>query len=113
MRSPPDSRKPPPMPNKIAVAKPLHHAATKHNRYDAEKRDLNAAKFYKSYAWKKLRAAKYRRNPNCERCAKDGRETPTETIHHIQERLIRPDLALDMNNLESLCHSCHNREHKK
>jgi 5-methylcytosine-specific restriction endonuclease McrA len=32
-------------------------------------------------------------------------------VHHIEHLDKRPDLALDNDNLESLCADCHNREH--
>ncbi len=32
-------------------------------------------------------------------------------VHHIIPVEERPDLALDLNNLRSLCSECHNREH--
>ena len=32
-------------------------------------------------------------------------------VHHIVPRSERPDLALDLGNLRSLCSECHEKEH--
>ena len=32
-------------------------------------------------------------------------------VHHVQPLDVRPDLALDLDNLRSLCEVCHNRAH--
>ncbi|MCY8126047.1 HNH endonuclease [Bacillus spizizenii] len=34
-------------------------------------------------------------------------------VHHIEEYADNPDRGLDMDNLVSLCNSCHNKRHKK
>mgnify|MGYP001491951708 CR=1 FL=1 len=36
---------------------------------------------------------------------------PATTVHHILHVENRPDLALDDDNLLSVCAACHNREH--
>mgnify|MGYP000908217478 CR=1 FL=1 len=65
-------------------------------------------RFYKSNTWSVARRAYLREHPTCERC-----RTPTlaTVVHHRIPRLVRPDLALTMNNLEALCANCHNRAH--
>lgn len=63
--------------------------------------------FYQSPAWLKLRRLKLRSNPLCERCEEQGLTTPAKYVHHVLERKARPDLALDLENLESLCGPCH------
>ena len=37
--------------------------------------------------------------------------TPATVVHHKRYLRDRPDLALNLDNLESLCNECHYREH--
>lgn len=68
-------------------------------------------RFYNRAAWGKCRKLKLRRNPLCERCLRDeGRAIPAAHVHHVKDLADRPDLAYDLDNLESLCHPCHSRE---
>ena len=60
------------------------------------------------YAWRRLReAALIRDHYWCARC---GRR-PADTVHHIVPVTERPDLAMELNNLQSLCRQCHNQLH--
>jgi 5-methylcytosine-specific restriction enzyme A len=69
-------------------------------------------RFYGSVPWRKLRAAFLAENPLCLRCAAEGREgVPATVAHHVVERLDDPDRALDWDNLEALCASCHTNHH--
>ena len=69
-------------------------------------------KFYKSKAWKQKRAAILRRdNYQCQRCKRYGRLRQAQTVHHIKHYDEYPELALDNNNLISLCNDCHNAMH--
>ena len=73
-------------------------------RYDMKQRDS----FYASTAWKRIRkAALIRDHYLCQRC----RRRPANTVHHIQPREEYPELALVLDNLQSVCTICHNREH--
>jgi len=47
----------------------------------------------------------------CQSCKRNGRLTVANTVHHIKELKNHPELALDMDNLETICPTCHNREH--
>jgi len=69
-------------------------------------------KFYKSSAWDKKRLKILQRdNFECQICKEEGRFAPATTVHHILHLKDRPDLALDDDNLVSVCSVCHNREH--
>nr|DAZ74933.1 MAG TPA: HNH endonuclease [Caudoviricetes sp.] len=73
-------------------------------RYDQKKRDA----YYGTVAWRRLReAALIRDHYWCARC---GRR-PAGTVHHIVPVTERPDLAMELNNLQSLCRQCHNQLH--
>lgn len=71
---------------------------------------LEAWRFYASVAWRRLRGLKLSLNPLCERCEANGVTIPTDDVHHIEARTERPDLALELSNLESLCDRCHTLE---
>jgi len=77
-----------------------------------------ARKFYKSKKWRTLRAKVLERdNHECQWCKKDGKVTlrndATLEVDHIKELEKYPELALDMNNLRTLCRDCHNKRHKR
>lgn len=80
--------------------------------YDKHKRNQEARSFYKSKAWEKCRTVVLMRdNYLCQHCLKQGKITPADMVHHIEELLEHPEKALDEDNLVSLCHPCHNKEH--
>ena len=74
--------------------------------YNTRDRDREASRFYSSDRWRKLRAAKLSRNPLCEECARQSKHTPATMVDHIQP-IKQGGQALDMDNLQSLCWSCH------
>lgn len=52
----------------------------------------------------------------CERCLAHGRYTPAEIVHHkiyiTPDNIGEPSITLDWNNLEAVCRSCHEAEHR-
>ena len=69
---------------------------------------MSKTRFYNSANWKRLRALKLRANPICEMCLPD-RITLATAVDHIKAiNLGGSATALD--NLQSLCHACHNRK---
>lgn len=74
--------------------------------------------FYHSVAWKRVRALAMQRDHGmCQDCMDRLRAgygikpNRAQMVHHIIPLEERPDLALDLNNLRSLCNECHNRQH--
>lgn len=70
--------------------------------------------FYSSRPWfkvrsKVLKASGYR----CAMCGTGVAGAYAGVVDHIIPRRIRPDLALDMTNLQTLCRPCHDRIKKK
>lgn len=70
-----------------------------------------AARFYRSKAWRKCRDAYFAyRHGLCERCGAGGK-----IVHHktylSPENIDDPDVALNWDNLELVCQTCHNQEH--
>ena len=84
--------------------------------YDVELKDIlkliQTGKFYLSKEWRRIRLKALRRdNFECQECKRQGGFSKANTVHHIKHLKDRPDLALDLDNLESLCGPCHNKEH--
>lgn len=80
--------------------------------YDRYKRNKDAKRFYNSAAWKRLRLLALQRDHYlCQPCLRRGVLTPADDVHHIEPIEKAPDRALDLDNVESICDACHNREH--
>lgn len=75
-----------------------------------------AAKFYKSPAWKKCRAA-YAKSVGglCEVCLDAGIVRAGEIVHHKvhinPENISDPTVILDWSNLQLVCRDCHAKLH--
>lgn len=74
--------------------------------------------FYHTKAWKRVRALALARDGGmCQSCMEKFRSgvgirpRRAQMVHHIIPREERPDLALDLKNLQSLCNECHNKQH--
>lgn len=68
--------------------------------------------FYHSTPWLKQRRHKLMVQPLCEVCLRSGRMTTADMVHH-KEELRSPngwEKRLDLDNLESICYTCHNKE---
>ena len=83
-------------------------------------------KFYDSSDWKRLREeVKKRDNYEWQECKRKGivridtneysehakRKKIQLVVHHIKELEHHPELALEIDNLETICVDCHNKEH--
>lgn len=72
---------------------------------------MTQAEFYHGKAWRQLsKAFLMSKHYICERCGQ-----PAEIAHHKQyltaQNVTDPKIALNPENLEALCQSCHNMEH--
>ncbi|HDV6014277.1 TPA: HNH endonuclease [Staphylococcus pseudintermedius] len=82
-------------------------------------RDINDRKrFYKTSEWKGLRKQRLiKDNYECQWCKNKGKVvTNNDTrliVHHKQEVKDRPDLALDIDNLVTVCFECHEKHHDR
>lgn len=77
-----------------------------------------AKQFYSSKVWQDCRDTYSKRVGHlCEECLKKGIYTPGVIVHHIEEltplNIERPEVALNFENLELLCRSCHADQHSK
>lgn len=88
-----------------------------HIRVEQDMQRKQADPFYLSKAWRTVRAEALRRDHGmCVRCMErfmNGGEKPrlAVMVHHKKSRKEYPELELELDNLESLCDICHNREH--
>lgn len=70
-----------------------------------------ANSFYQSIEWYKARARVLARDRyQCKSCNVSVREKGNAHIDHVLSRKARPDLELDLDNLVTLCRSCHSRK---
>lgn len=74
--------------------------------------------FYNSSAWQRVRQQVLKRDNNeCVMCKVEGKVTTREhavlEIDHIEELEQHPELALDINNLRTLCSHHHNVRHNR
>lgn len=68
--------------------------------------------FYRSAVWLHKRSDILKRdNHECQKHKERGRFAPATCVHHIKHLKEFPELALNDENLISLCDICHNEEH--
>jgi len=86
----------------------------RHKQYDERQRDKQAAAFYKSVEWERARQqALIRDHGLCQDCLLEQRITPADMVHHKIPVRMNWDLRLRLDNLVSLCSSCHSKiDHK-
>ncbi|NQJ68524.1 HNH endonuclease [Streptococcus suis] len=72
-------------------------------------------KFYKSWDWQKVRQQALKRDKyRCCWCYAAGKLTTARLeVDHIETVESRPDRALDLSNLRTLCRDCHNMRHNR
>ena len=80
-------------------------------------REDKLVKFYQCKAWYGKEGirdkALERDNYECQECKRQSKVSPAQNVHHIKEVKTHPELALVLDNTESVCISCHNHEHKR
>ena len=73
-----------------------------------EENTLKKQGFYHTGAWRRLRLlALQRDNYLCQECLRKKKITKATEVHHLKPIADFPTLALDLDNLESLCWDCH------
>lgn len=76
-------------------------------------RHRESNRFYASIPWLKVRLCKLQQDPLCEPCKEKGLLVAAMVVHHKVELRDDWSVALDMDNLMSMCSSCHSRLHAK
>tara|TARA_R110002020_G_scaffold101665_2_gene239310 strand:+ start:275 stop:586 length:312 start_codon:yes stop_codon:yes gene_type:complete len=64
---------------------------------------------YRKRRWRKLRAFWIHQEPLCLHCLDEGRTTAADVVDHIVP-VKQNGKMYDINNLQSLCHSHHNKK---
>lgn len=75
----------------------------------AEKAASYAAsdKFLESYEWRRVRMVALKKyGPRCQCCGATPATGAVMNVDHIKPRRLFPELALDVDNLQLLCHVC-------
>jgi len=77
-------------------------------------------KLYNNSQWIKLSKLYRQQNPLCEECLKNDIVTPASSVHHKQSpfdgnisEVEQYRRLLNWNNLESVCHQCHQKIHEQ
>ena len=71
-------------------------------------REVDNASFYNSKRWRALRNYFIQKNPVCAQCKRDGTIKGAQCVDHIKPiSQFGMGVATDINNLQSLCNSCH------
>ncbi len=84
-----------------------HRRTDRQREYERTPERMADDRWYHRQVWKRLRAAKLNDDPLCVLCQEQGRTVVATEVDHIIDRKERPDLALDWDNLQGLCKSCH------
>ena len=90
---------------------PSHRAQANQN-YERQ-RDKSIKKKYSESAWRKLRALKLHNQPCCERCIAKGITIVATMVHHKDPVTEGGKFLPELDELESLCTPCHNKEHPR
>ena len=67
---------------------------------------------YNSHAWRKFAKHYKDKHPLCVACEKEGRVTAADVLDHIT-RVADGGAVWSTENLQSLCHPCHNSKSAK
>ena len=69
--------------------------------------DVTSAEFLSTYEWRKVRmVALTKYGPKCMCCGATPAQGAVMNVDHIKPRKLWPSLALDVSNLQILCHDC-------
>lgn len=82
-------------------------------QYDRYQRDARSTKFYNSKPWKKLRALIFQQQYGlCQSCLRQDRYVKGDVVDHKTPIKVDWDKRMDPNNLQVMCHKCHNLKTK-
>ena len=83
-------------------------------QYDRDRREEKETKFYNTNEWNRVRKVALARDYGlCQRCMNKGITRLADMVHHIEPLKENWDKRLNIDNLQSLCDSCHKIIHKE
>ncbi|MHB8276487.1 MAG: HNH endonuclease signature motif containing protein [Candidatus Humimicrobiaceae bacterium] len=65
---------------------------------------------YGNTTWRRLRRIKLSNDPLCELCLSKDIVVQASQVDHIIPVAIQPELRLSLDNLQSLCETCHSKK---
>lgn len=69
--------------------------------------DVTSVEFLKTYEWRKVRMEALKKyGAKCQCCGASPANGAVMNVDHIKPRKLFPSLALNINNLQILCHDC-------
>jgi 5-methylcytosine-specific restriction endonuclease McrA len=69
--------------------------------------DVKSVSFLETYQWRRLRMEALKKyGPKCMCCGATPKDGAVMNVDHIKPRKLFPELALDLGNLQILCHEC-------
>jgi len=69
--------------------------------------DVTTDAFLSTYEWRRVRMEALKKfGPKCQCCGATPAQGAVMNVDHIKPRKLHPHLALDVNNLQILCHEC-------
>jgi len=69
--------------------------------------DVSTTAFLSTFEWRKVRMMALKKyGPRCQCCGATPKDGAVMNVDHIKPRKLFPSLALDVNNLQILCHEC-------
>lgn len=86
------------------------HKKQEQQRYDKQRGNFRERGY--SAQWDKVRKIKLNHDPLCERCNSKGYVVLATLVHHIQS-INKGGSLLDVDNLMSVCSSCHDEIHRE
>lgn len=88
------------------------HLKKENKKYERYLRGYNTSERYDS-RWNKIRNLYIKSHPLCEECLKENKTTKGTIVHHKIPVSENENLKYDLENLETVCASCHKKIHDK
>ena len=82
------------------------------SRKQTNTQKMAADSFYRSRAWRWMRAEQLRREPLCRACSSELNPVVATEVDHIRQ-ISQGGAKRDFGNLQSLCKRCHDRKRQK
>lgn len=105
--SPPPPPRPPKPKKQKSLSKKQKLRAQPDNFIPIPRCDVAGNEFLQSYEWRRVRMMALKKyGPKCQCCGATPATGAIMNVDHIKPRKLYPELALDVSNLQILCHEC-------